>query len=47
MYGQLDRLRFLDLLALPMVIDSENIVEPIEGLERKKEIRKSYKIEKG
>ena len=30
-----------------MAVDSENIVEPIEGVERKTEIRKYYKIEKG
>jgi hypothetical protein len=30
-----------------MVVDSENFVERIEGIERKKEIWKCYKIEKG
>jgi hypothetical protein len=39
--------RILDQSALPVAIDSENFVEPIEGLERKKEIRKCYNIEKG
>ena len=39
--------QFLDQSALPMAVDSENLVEPIEGVERKKEIRKCYKIKKG
>ena len=30
--------RFLDQSALPMIVDSENFVERIEGVERKKEI---------
>jgi hypothetical protein len=30
--------RFLDQSVLPMVVDSENFVERIEGIERKKEI---------
>jgi hypothetical protein len=29
--------RFLDQSALPMIVDSENFVERIEGVERKKE----------
>jgi hypothetical protein len=45
--GAFGQARFLDQSALPMAVDSENFVEPIERVERKKEIRKCYKIEKG
>jgi len=45
--GPVGQARFLDQSALPIAVDSENFFEPIEGVERKKEIRKCYKIENG
>jgi hypothetical protein len=45
--GAVGQARFLDQSVLPMPVDSKNFVEPIERVERKKEIRKCYKIEKG
>jgi hypothetical protein len=46
-YGPLDRYRFLDLSALPIAIDSENILEPKQDVETKKKSESVTRSKRG